>query len=126
MRVPADHLLVSSVNGGGVFLLGPDGVERWSKVDTTGVALVPTGAVLARQAEGIAELRWLRDGESVRVKLADRSLDLHDVRWHDGRIHVVATQANAVHELDGDFGTLRLWSFPGEEDSQHINSVCMH
>ncbi|MEN1929601.1 glycosyltransferase [Luteimonas sp. MJ250] len=123
---PAERLLVSSVNGGGVFLLGPTGVERWSRVDTVGMSLVPTGAVLARQAEGIAELRWLRGGESIRVKLADRSLDLHDVRRHGDRIHVVATQANAILELDADFATLRNWAFPGEEDSQHINSVCMH
>src|SRR5690554_1414349 len=96
---PADQLLVSSVNGGGVFQLGRAGVERWSRVDTTGIALVPTGAVFARQAEGLAELRWLRGADALRVQLADRSLDLHDVRWHDGRIHVVATQANAIHEL---------------------------
>lgn len=107
-------------------MLGPTGVERWSRVDTVGMSLVPTGALLARQAEGIAELRWLRGGESIRVKLADRSLDLHDVRRHGDRIHVVATQTNAILELDADFTTLRNWAFPGEEDSQHINSVCMH
>lgn len=123
---PAERLLVSSVNGGGVFLLGPAGVERWSRVDTVGMSLMPTGALLARQAEGVAELRWLCGGESIRVKLADHSLDLHDVRRHGDRIHVVATQTNAILELDGDFSTLRNWAFPGEEDSQHINSVCMH
>lgn len=126
MTGPMDQLLVSSVNGGGVFLLGPDGVERWSKVDTTGVALVPTGAVLARQAEGLAELRWLRGREVVRVNLAAESLDLHDVKWHAGHLYVVATQHNVIRELGPDFALLRQWSFPGDEDSQHINSVCMH
>lgn len=123
---PREHLLVTSVNGGGVFLVGPDGVERWSGIDTTGATLVPGGMLLARQAEGIAELRWLKDHEAFRVKLAGQSLDLHDVRWHAGRIHVVATQTNAVHELDQDFALLRHWGLPGEEDSQHVNSVCMH
>lgn len=122
----ADQLLVSSVNGGGLFLVGPGGVERWSKVDTAGVTLVPDGALLARQAEGVAELRWLRGRDVVRVTLVERSLDLHDVRWHDGRIHVVATQLNTVYEFDPGFRELRHWAFPGEEDSQHVNSTCLH
>jgi len=120
------NLLVSCVNGGGVFLVGPGGVERWSKVDTTGVALIPSGALLARQAEGFAELRWLHDGEVSRVTLVDRSLDLHDVHWHEDRIHVVATQINTVFELDSAFAELRHWTLPGEEDSQHLNSFCVH
>ncbi|MBB6598428.1 glycosyltransferase [Luteimonas sp. MC1825] len=123
---PVDQFLVSSVNGGGLFLLGPGGLERLSKVDTTGVALVPTGAVLARQAEGFAELRWLRGRDVVRVSLAAESLDLHDLTWHADRLYVVATQHNLIRELDHDFALLRQWSFPGEQDSQHINSVCVH
>ena len=123
---PTGPLLVSSVNGGGVFAIVDGQVERWSKVDTTGIALRPDGALLARQAEGRAELRWLRGREVARVQLVDRSLDLHDVLWHDGRIYVVATQINTVFEFDESYVELRHWSFPGEEDSQHINSFCVY
>ena len=49
MRVPADHLLVSSVNGGGVFLLGPDGVVK------------------AKALSGRDNLLFIRDGQSGQV-----------------------------------------------------------
>ncbi|MBJ6978553.1 MULTISPECIES: glycosyltransferase [unclassified Luteimonas] len=123
---PAGRLLVSSVNGGGVFAIVDGAVERWSHVDTTGIALLPGGALLARQAEGRAELRWLRGRDAVRVQLVERSLDLHDVLWHDGRVYVVATQLNAVFEFDHAFTELRHWAQPGEEDAQHVNSCCVH
>ena len=122
----ADNLLVSSVNGGGVFLLHGGEVERWSRVDTTGVTLFPGGALLARQADGVAQLRWWNGRDAQRVDLMQRSLDLHDLHWHAGRLYVVATQINGVFELDADFVEQRHWLFSGEEDSQHINSICVH
>lgn len=126
MTARDDQLLVSAVNGGGVFHISAGGFERWSRVDTTGAELVPGGALLARQAEGVAELRWLRGREVSRVAIADTSLDLHDLHWHAGRLLLVATRFNMVQERDANFVLLRQWSFPGEEDSQHINSVCVH
>lgn len=122
-----DFLLASSVNGGGVFLVDGDSVERLSKIDTTGVAAIPGGFILARQAEGVAELRRLQDGRAQRVRLVEQSLDLHDVLWHDGRLYVVSTQLNTLFELDaGTYVELRSWCLPGEPDSQHVNSVCLH
>lgn len=121
-------LLISSVNGGGVFHLDGDGrVEVWSRIDTTGVAMQLDGAVLlARQAEGRAELRRLHEGDTHRIELVARSLDLHDLFVTGQRLLVVATQINTVFEFDLDFRETRHWSFPGEEDSQHLNSVCTY
>lgn len=121
-------LLISSVNGGGVFHIGGDGrLEAWSRVDTTGIATQPNGALLlARQAEGRAELRRLHAGDVHRIELVDRSLDLHDLYAEGERLLVVATQINTVFEFDLEFLETRHWSFPGEEDSQHLNSVCVH
>lgn len=125
-RPHATPLLVSAVNGGGVFVLAEGRVRRWSRVDTTGITRLPGGGVLlARQAEGRAELRRLRDGVVHRITLVDRSLDLHDVRAEGDRLLVVATQINTVFEFDLEFRELRHWSMPGEEDSQHVNSACV-
>ena len=126
MGAPAIELLVSCVNGGGVFHLSRTGVSQWSKVDTTGLALIPGGCLLARQAEGRAEVRRWLEGEVHRIELTKRSLDLHDLRWHGGRLLVVATQINTIFEFDSAFRELRHWVLQGEEDSCHVNSVCIH
>lgn len=121
-----DVLLVSAVNGGGVFLVDNRGIERWSRVDTTGIALVPGGVLLARQTEGCAEVRRLCNREVHRIQIVDRSLDLHDVHADADCVYVVATQINTVFEFDHAFAERRHWSMPGEDDSQHVNSVCVH
>lgn len=122
-----DALLASAVNGGGVFHVDATGVRRLSQVDTTSIAAVPGGYLWARQAEGIAELRRVRAPAVERLVLTQQSLDLHDVLWHDGRLYVVATQINTVFELDADtYAELRRWTLPGEPDSQHLNSICIH
>lgn len=122
-----DALLASAVNGGGVFHADATGVRRLSQVDTTAIAAMPDGYLWARQAEGIAELRCVRAPTVECVVLTRESLDLHDVLWHDGRLYAVATQINAVLELDArTYAELRRWTLPGEPDSQHLNSVCIH
>lgn len=124
--LPRQALLASSVNGGGVFLVDSHGVERLSSIDTTGIAAIPGGFLFARQAEGRAELRRLLGREVHRIGLVDRSLDLHDVLWHDDHVYVVGTQLNLVFKFDAAFAEIDHWAMPGEPDSQHINSVCMH
>ncbi|MGH8032294.1 MAG: glycosyltransferase [Luteimonas sp.] len=62
-----------------------------------------------------------------RICLVTASLDLHDVLWHAGLLYVVCTETNAVLELDaGTFAESRRWTLPGEPDSAHVNSVCVH
>ncbi len=122
-----EAILASSVNGGGVFLIEGGRADRLSKIDTTGMTSIPGGFLWARQAEGVAELRRLRDGDIQRVRLVERSLDLHDVLYDDGRLYVVSTEINAVFEFDAEtFVERRSWYFEGEPDSQHINSICIH
>lgn len=122
-----DGLLASCVNGGGVFVVADGVVEQVSPVDTTGIAIVPGGAFWARQAEGVAELRRLRGPHLESVVLMRESLDLHDVLVSHGRLYVVATELNTVFELDVEtYAETRRWTLPGERDSQHVNSVCVH
>lgn len=124
----ADPLLVSSVNGGGVFLVEPGGkIHRLSKIDTSGIARTPKGHLWARQSELSNELRLIRTGGTSRIVLAPYPLDLHDVIFHGGKVYAAATQINAVLCLDGEtLHELQRWSFPGEEDACHLNSLCIH
>lgn len=120
-------LLVSSVNGGGVFLVDGHSVEQLSRIDTTGLATLRGGLAWARQSQDLAELRVVRDGTVTRICMAAASLDLHDVLWHGEHIYVVATELNAVVRLDAEtFAESGRWTCAGETDSQHVNSVCVH
>lgn len=122
-----DALLASSVNNGGMFLVVDGVAERISPVDTTGIAVEPDGYLWARQAEGVAELRRIRGALLEPVVLTRESLDLHDIHRHQDRLYVVATETNTVYEMDAaTFAESRRWVLPGERDSQHLNSVCVH
>lgn len=124
--VLADTLLVSSVNDGGVFLLEDGAVERLSTIDTTGMATAPDGILWARQSPDVAELRVLAGRDAKRIALAQAPWDLHDVHWHDGHAYAVATEINAILKLDAGLAEVERWTLPGEPDSAHVNSVCMH
>lgn len=121
-----ETVLASSVNDGGVFLVGGGAIERLSRIDTTGMTSIPGGFLWARQAEGRAELRRLGERTVQRICLVEQSLDLHDVLWHNGHVYVVGTALNTIYEFDENFTAIRHWALPGESDSQHVNSLCMH
>lgn len=125
--VTTDTLLVSSVNGGGVFVAAPGRVERLSQVDTAGIARTPDGWLLARQSDLSNELRHFTAGGAARTMVCAYKLDLHDVVWHEGEVFVAATEINAVLRLDGrDLRELERWTLPGEPDACHLNSLCLH
>ena len=103
-----EQLLVSSPNGGGVFLLAGGQVERLSYVDTTGMAQTPTHLLWARQSEGGNRVRRVeRASWDCRALSAD-PLDLHDLLWHEGFVYAVSTERNAVLKLDESLRLLRL------------------
>ncbi|MGY0650764.1 glycosyltransferase [Luteimonas sp. A537] len=122
-----DVLLVSCPNaGGGLLLLEGEGVERLSRVPTTGICAVPGGFLWARQSGDSNVLRRAVDGGLSGTLLAEDVLDLHDVAWHGGQAYVVATERNAVLRLDDDLRETRRWALRGERDSAHLNSICFH
>ena len=121
-----DTLLVSCVNDGGVFLIGPRGVEQLSPVDTTGLALSASMLLLARQSGGSHVLRCMRGGELQVTPVGEPPLDLHDVLVDGEDVYVVSTEWNAVLRLDADLRETARWTLPGERDAAHVNSLCMH
>ncbi|MEN1972211.1 glycosyltransferase [Luteimonas sp. MJ204] len=122
-----DVLLVSCPNaGGGLLLLDGANVERLSTVQTTGICAVPGGFLWARQSGDSNVLRRAVDGGLASTLLAENVLDLHDVAWHGGQTYVVATERNAVLQLDAGMRETRRWALRGERDSAHLNSICFH
>jgi glycosyltransferase involved in cell wall biosynthesis len=121
-----ETLLVSCVNDGGVFLLDRDGVEQLSPIDTSGLALSASALLLARQSAGSHVLRRIHGGDLHAVPVGEPPLDLHDVAFDGDAVYAVSTEWNAVLQLDADLREIRRWALPGERDSAHVNSLCMH
>lgn len=122
------HLLVSSPNDGGLFLVSGRTIERLGHVDSTGLAR-GDGAILAgRQVGEGAMLRRLGiDGTLRGFAPGGTALDVHDIVWHEGEAWLVATGPNAVlrHDAEGrEIG--RFTPVPGEPDACHLNSLVHH
>lgn len=124
MRRPA--LLASCVNGGGVFRIDAAGIECLSVRDTAGMCAWPSGMVWARQDPDRTDLALIDRQGLHNVRLTDEALDLHDAVWHDGSLYLVATQTNTVLRLDAQLREQDRWTFDGQHDSQHLNSICVH
>jgi GT2 family glycosyltransferase len=119
-----EQLLVSSPNGGGIFLLDDGKVQRLSHVDTTGIAQTPAGLLWARQSDGGNRVRRVSATHWNSSMLHDGPLDLHDLLWHDGFIYAVSTDCNAVLKLDASLRELERWTLSEVPDSLHLNSIC--
>lgn len=121
----SESLFVSAPNGGGLFYVCDGTVQRLSTLDTTGLAVTADQCVRALQADGARAVSVYKDGTYARIKLADRELDLHDVLIDGSTIYAACTHLNAVIAYDQDWRELERWTYPGEEDSVHLNCLCL-
>ncbi|MEO6138041.1 MAG: glycosyltransferase [Luteimonas sp.] len=119
-----EQLMVSSPNGGGVFLLADGQVQRLSHVDTTGIAQTPSGLLWARQSDGGNRVRRISAAHWNSSILHDGPLDLHDLLWHGGFIYAVSTECNSVLKLDESLHEIERWTLSDISDSLHLNSIC--
>jgi GT2 family glycosyltransferase len=121
-----DKLLVSSPNAGGVFMLGDGRVTRLSSVDGTGLVVSPTRILRALQDTQSGRLASYGADGYRRIELPGGGHDVHDLLWVGRRLFVACTEFNGVIELDEEFCEVARWTFPGEPDSIHLNSLCFH
>ncbi len=126
MKFRHDTLLVSSPNDGGLFLVESGMVRRLSHLDTVGIARTADGFAFARQSASVNHVDTAGAGGWREATILGEPLDVHDLLWHEGRLLAVATQLNAVLELDGDMREIKRWELPGEQDSKHLNSIALH
>lgn len=117
------RLLASCPNGGGVFLLDGDGVTRLSHVDSTGLCVQGKDVHVATQAEGARAWRHWRGATWQATTLAADRLDLHDLAAHAQGVLAVCTESNAVVLYAPDGHERQRWSWPGEADACHLNSL---
>jgi acetolactate synthase-1/2/3 large subunit len=115
--------------GGGAFVVGEDGVERLDWLASTGLAVEPGGRRVARLLRGTTaegdggELLVSDERGVVTYRRVDELSDPHDVLWHDGRLVVVASSANAILWLDDAGRLVRRWTADGTGDAWHLNCL---
>lgn len=115
-----DHLLVSSPNGGGLFLLHKGEAIKLDALDTTGLDVRENRLVRAIQPSTLVML----DGAAVELPGEDAGIDdLHDALIDGGSCYVISTRGNEVVKFDSEGIEQRRWTFPGERDAWHINCV---
>lgn len=116
-----DNLLVGCPNGGGLFLIHSGAAYRLDRFDTTGLSVV--GSRLLRGIQPATVM--VREGRESRFAGEFLGIgDVHDVMFDEGFNYVVSTQENAIAKIDSDGHEVQRWTFPGEPDSWHINSLC--
>jgi len=121
-----ESLLVSAPNNGGLFYICDGVAQRLSTLDTTGLAVRADQCIRALQADGASTISVYKNGTYARITLADRELDLHDVLVDGSTIYAACTYPNAVVAYDNDWHELERWTYPGEEDSVHLNCLCLY
>lgn len=126
LNIFPDQLIISSPNGGGLFTLRAGEISRLSISDGTGLALAPGRIWRALQADGASSLAKFEESGFRRFALRDDPLDIHDIHYIDKRLFVACTQLNCVVEYNDDLVEVDRWVFPGEPDSLHLNSLCVH
>lgn len=115
--------------GGGVFVVGDEGVETIDERPTTGIFFdEKTGrwlrAMSARELFSVRSevLEYCDSARGIRVHRLATVLDAHDVFSDGTRRLIVATHDNSLIELGGR-GRMPVRVLPGEPDSWHLNCL---
>lgn len=118
MRDLFRNILVSSPNGGGLFLLCGDVAVRVDSVNTTGIDVYGELFVRGEQPDTV----WIVGGSGIQLdgKIVG---DIHDVLCVDTSVYVVSTEGNHVVQVDFSGNEIRRWSWDGEPDARHVNCL---
>jgi uncharacterized protein DUF4915 len=115
--------------GGGAFVLTDAGVERIDWLASTGLAVDPAGARIARllrdagDATSSGELLVSDERGVEAYRRVDALSDAHDVVWHEGALVVASASTNALLWLTPSGDVVRVWNAPGTGDAWHLNSL---
>lgn len=117
------NLLISSPNGGGLFLVDGAVEYRLDSIDTTGLA--QGGGYLFRcvQPNSFTVVRDVGDTFIDEEVNHDDFEDIHDVLVRDDCCFVVGTSGNKISRIDFSGHVIESWQLEGESDSHHVNCL---
>ncbi|MFZ5844599.1 MAG: DUF4915 domain-containing protein [Pseudomonadota bacterium] len=118
----SNRLLVSSPNGGGIFLIDRGVIYRIDARSATGLYVSSKALLRCFQPSSLTFLDRYSES-TVLSHVVDGVDDIHDVTLLDSFVYVVSTGKNQIIKLNLQGEESQRWVFPGEPDSWHINSI---
>lgn len=114
------QILVSSPNGGGLFLINNAQAYKLDSQDTAGLYFSTNTLLRAIQPSSL----FFCGNSTVEVDSDPAEIhDVHDAIAFEGSYYLAATTANAVVKFSPDGKELQRWVLPGEKDSKHVNCL---
>lgn len=127
-----DMLLATSPNAGGTSLIALGTATVIDQEDTTGIWISEGGVfrnVIASIPDSEAPYKRVMQLQSFstvsgkKVLMEDDQFDFHDILYHENRLYLVSTGTNEVISLTKEGEEIKRYSYPGHNDSWHINCL---
>lgn len=127
-----DMLLATSPNGGGTSLIALGTATVIDQEDVTGICISERGIfrnVIASIPDSdapykrIMQLQSFSSVSGKKVLMEDEQFDFHDILYYENRLYLVSTGTNEVISLTKDGEEIKRYSYPGHNDSWHINCL---
>ena len=115
-----NKLLISSPNNGGLFYIDGQVCIKLDSLSSTGISYSEGTLLRALQPD---ILNIYLDNEFTTFRGCFSFKDIHDVLLFDNFYYIVSTQENKIFKLSKEGEISKIWSFPGGEDSLHINCL---
>jgi hypothetical protein len=113
-------LIVACPNNGGLLYIHDRQIIQLDGMDTTGISHDYDYLLRGVQPEEV----FISGGVSNTINYVKITLpDVHDVLIENGACYAVGTQRNEIVKFDCDGNILQRFTFPGEDDSWHINCL---
>jgi glycosyltransferase involved in cell wall biosynthesis len=115
-----DQLIISSPNGGGLFLISNNRSLKLDSIDTAGLSMAGGIFLRGQQPSSL----WICYEETYEVGNETVTFDdIHDVLCYGKNIYLVGTLKNEIIKLDQNGKEVKRWLFDGDDDSYHINCL---
>ncbi|BCB28364.1 hypothetical protein SKTS_32500 [Sulfurimicrobium lacus] len=127
-----DMLLATSPNAGGTSLIALGTATVIDQEDTTGIWISEGGLfrnVIASIPDDetphkrTMQLQSFSSVSGKKVLMEDEQFDFHDILYHENRLYLVSTGTNEVITLTKEGAEIKRYSYPGHNDSWHINCL---
>ena len=122
MKELFSNLLVSSPNGGGLFVIDDNKVIKLDSYSSVGLCVLPDVIIRALQPDSL----WICSNSVIEISSSQVSFgDIHDVLGYEGDYYLVGTTGNEVIRIDTNGLEVQRWCLTGEDDSKHVNCLAV-
>lgn len=116
-----DNLLISAPNdNGGLFFIGNNSIIKIDSKPSTGI--FSDQSILAR---GVQPSKFQSFFKKPINKKSNSFKDIHSILHAKNYFYLVATHGNQILKLDKSAKIINKWKYTGENDSYHMNSICL-